>query len=96
MSGGRNGGRSAYEIRSGLDHPVIDADGHTTEFAPALAEYLKEVGIDANFNVLFRDVHGAISDWYDLAPEVRVHKHLTKPPRWTRPMRNARLDGPTL
>ena len=24
-----------------LDHPVIDADGHTTEFVPALAEYLR-------------------------------------------------------
>ncbi|MBW2423575.1 MAG: amidohydrolase family protein [Deltaproteobacteria bacterium] len=89
MSGNSSPSRSAYEIRSSLDHPVIDADGHTTEFAPALAEYLKEVGISANFNELFRDVLGAISDWYDLTPEVRVHKHMMKPPWWTRPMRIA-------
>ena len=46
--------RSAHEIRSSLGHPVIDADGHTTEFVPALAEYLREVGIDTDFNELFR------------------------------------------
>ena len=80
--------RSAYEIRSGLDHPVIDADGHTTEFVPALAEYLREVGIGTDFNQLFRGVIGAVSDWYGFTPEERVAKHLMKPPWWTRPMRN--------
>jgi predicted TIM-barrel fold metal-dependent hydrolase len=82
--------RSAYEIRSALGHPVIDADGHTTEFVPALAEYLREVGIGTDFNELFRGVLGAVSDWYELTPEQRIAKHITKPPWWTRPMRNTR------
>ena len=62
-------GKSAYEIRSQLGHPVIDADGHTTEFVPALAEYLREVGIEPAFDKLFRGVLGAVADWYDVTPE---------------------------
>ena len=82
-------GKSAYEIRSQLGHPVIDADGHTTEFVPALAEYLREVGIEPAFDKLFQGVLGAVADWYDVTPEQRVQKHMTKPPWWTRPMRRA-------
>lgn len=78
------------EIRTRLDHPVIDADGHTTEFVPALAEYLRAVGIDTDFNELFRGVLGAVGDWYTLTPEERRRAHVTKPAWWTRPMRNAR------
>jgi len=78
------------QIRERIDHPVIDADGHTTEFTPALAEYLKEVGIDTDFNKLFKDVIGSVSNWYELTPAERQHKHVTKPPFWTRPMRRTR------
>jgi predicted TIM-barrel fold metal-dependent hydrolase len=76
------------EIRRRLDHPVVDADGHTTEFGPALGEYLREVGLTSDFNVLFRDVLGAAGNWYELTPEQRRRQHLTKAPWWTRPMRN--------
>ena len=78
------------EIRERLDHPVIDADGHTTEFVPALAEYLKEVGIEPDFNVLFRDVIGSASGWYQTTPEERLRDRIMKPPWWTRPMRRTR------
>jgi predicted TIM-barrel fold metal-dependent hydrolase len=80
--------RSA-EIRERLDHPVIDIDGHTSEFIPALAPYLQEVGISTDFNALFRGVLGAVQDYYDLSPEDRIRKHVMKPPWWTRPMRIA-------
>ncbi len=33
---------SASDIRSRLDHPVVDADGHVMESVPILAEYLRE------------------------------------------------------
>ncbi len=78
----------SYDVRARLDHPVVDADGHTTEFTPALAAYLREVGITTDFNALFRDVLGATGDWYELTPEERRRRHLTKSPWWTRPMRN--------
>ncbi|MCE2390547.1 MAG: amidohydrolase family protein, partial [Proteobacteria bacterium] len=80
----------SYEIRSRLDHPVVDADGHTTEFVPALGEYLREVGIGTDFGKLFRGVLGGPAGWYENSPEQRVRKRLTKPPWWTRPMRNTR------
>ncbi len=34
----------AATIRAGLDHPVVDADGHVIEFLPIVAEYVGEVG----------------------------------------------------
>jgi predicted TIM-barrel fold metal-dependent hydrolase len=73
-------------VREKLDHPVIDVDGHTSEFIPALAEYLGEVGITSDFNVLFEGVLGATRDYWDLTPDQRARKHMMKPPWWTRPM----------
>jgi predicted TIM-barrel fold metal-dependent hydrolase len=34
----------AMQIRAGLGHPVIDADGHTIEVTPVLHDYIKDVG----------------------------------------------------
>lgn len=79
----------AETLRGRLDHPVVDADGHTTEFVPALAEYLREVGIGTDFNRLFEGVIGAVGDWYAITPEERRRRHMTKPPFWTRPMIHA-------
>lgn len=81
--------RSA-EIRSRLGHPVIDADGHTSEYLPAFGTYLRDVGVSTDFNRLFQGVLGAAGDWYDHTPAERRRKHLTKAPWWTRPMRDAR------
>ena len=38
-------GMSATDVRSRLDHPVIDIDGHTVEFFPALAGELVKEGV---------------------------------------------------
>jgi predicted TIM-barrel fold metal-dependent hydrolase len=81
---------SPEEIRSRLDHPVIDADAHTTEYIPALAEYLKEVGISTDFSKLFKGVIGSAAGWYEVGPEERRRSHMMKPPFWTRPMRRTR------
>jgi len=35
---------SAAELRARLPHPVIDSDGHTLEFMPAVREHLTDVG----------------------------------------------------
>ena len=34
---------SAHEIRRRLDHPVIDADGHSLEYLPVVREHLREL-----------------------------------------------------
>src|SRR3954453_15803371 len=80
---------SSADVRNGLDHPVIDVDGHTSEFIPALAPYLQEVGITPDFNALFRGVLGAVGDFWYMSPADRRSKHVMKPPWWTRPMRIA-------
>lgn len=80
----------SHQIRSRLDHPIIDADGHTSEYLPSFGSYLQDVGISTDFNRLFKGVLGAAGDWYDHTPEERRRKHLTKSPFWTRPMRDAR------
>jgi predicted TIM-barrel fold metal-dependent hydrolase len=81
---------TSYDIRCRLDHPVIDADGHTSEYMPAFGEYLRDVGITTDLNKLFHGVLGATADWYEHTPAERARMHLTKSPWWTRPMRDAR------
>src|SRR5262249_59082186 len=44
MSG--NGHRTAADIRSHLDHPVIDGDGHWVEFDPVFSERMRKVSGD--------------------------------------------------
>ena len=34
----------AADLRAGLDHPVIDADGHWLEFGPVLEQAMKKIG----------------------------------------------------
>ena len=31
-------------VRARLTHPVIDSDGHTVEFEPAVLDYLQQIG----------------------------------------------------
>src|SRR3982074_852515 len=38
--------RSAAEIRAGLKHPIIDADGHWIEYNPVFAERMRKVAGD--------------------------------------------------
>src|SRR5499426_3087212 len=41
-----NGHLTATQIRSRLDHPVIDGDGHWVEFDPVFSERMRKVGGD--------------------------------------------------
>ena len=36
---------SARTIHDGLDHPILDADGHTVEYLPALIPFFQKAGI---------------------------------------------------
>ena len=37
---------TAAQIKSRLDHPIIDADGHWVEYGPVFTEQLRKVGGD--------------------------------------------------
>ena len=76
-------GASAAEIRSKLRHPVIDADGHTIEFMPALEPYLREEGVNIGGSSFVRRESGSlgpVADWYALTPEERARWRVSRGP----------------
>src|SRR3954464_11807488 len=76
-------GASAADIRARLGHPVIDADGHTIEFMPALEPYLKEEGVNVGGPSFLRREAGScgpVADWYALSPEERAKWRVSRGP----------------
>jgi predicted TIM-barrel fold metal-dependent hydrolase len=78
-------------IRARLDHPVIDADGHTIEFMPALLDYLREVAGSAVVDryVAWQD-ENEMANWYRLSWEERHDTRTARPTWWALPARNTR------
>lgn len=82
------------EIRAGLNHPMIDSDGHTVEFLPAFLDVLKEI---AGPRIVERYVkHGGLggSRWYQASAGERLERRMTRPPWWGVTMKNT-LDRAT-
>jgi predicted TIM-barrel fold metal-dependent hydrolase len=86
---------ASEKIRSQLDHPVIDADGHYLEYQPALARYLAEEGLDSA-NVLAGDIATGVGTWgyLGLTEEQRQRQRATRTPWWAAPSANT-LDVAT-
>jgi predicted TIM-barrel fold metal-dependent hydrolase len=87
--------------RARLNHPVIDSDGHTVEFEPAVMDYLKQVGgtkiverYKAEWNKGSASSLGGLFGWYDLSPEERRDQRATRSPWWGLPTKNT-LDRAT-
>jgi predicted TIM-barrel fold metal-dependent hydrolase len=67
--------KSSADIRASLSHPVIDADGHTVEFYPALLPYLREEGVDLAHPEFVRMESGHLgppADWHTHTPGERA------------------------
>jgi hypothetical protein len=47
-----NGSTEAGKLRSRLDHPIIDADGHWIEYLPVMREEFRRIGGDAAVEAL--------------------------------------------
>src|SRR3954451_20234289 len=76
-------GSSAAEVRQKLDHPVIDIDGHTVEFFPALAGELVKEGVKLDGEVMARRTSGTFGpgvDWDGLTPEGRPARRVARCP----------------
>ncbi len=75
-------------IRAQLGHPVIDADGHAAEYAPAFVEYLRQVAGPRLVEryVAKREAGG----WFGLSPAERLRRRVTRPSAWTLPTVNVR------
>jgi predicted TIM-barrel fold metal-dependent hydrolase len=74
-----SGDRSSREIRAGLSHPVIDADGHQLEFEPLLLEYLREVG-GGEFVARSQEALTKFFGWYQQSPAERRANRTIRPP----------------
>src|SRR5690242_13349931 len=91
MSG--NGHLSAAQIRSSLDHPVIDGDGHWVEFDPVFSERMRKVGGDRaadGFNAAMKTTQDALS----MSLAERRRRRLAQVGFWTRQSGNT-LDRAT-
>src|SRR5499426_3778596 len=91
MSG--NGHLTAAQIRSGLDHPVIDGDGHWVEFDPVFSERMRKVGGDRaadGFNAAMKTTQDALG----MSLAERRRRRLAQPGFWTRQAGNT-LDRAT-
>lgn len=77
--------RSA-EIRSRLNHPVIDSDGHMVEVFPVMFDYLKKVGgpeMSEQTWASFRRQNGI--GWYDMSEAERRYHNQLRPAFWAAP-----------
>jgi predicted TIM-barrel fold metal-dependent hydrolase len=81
--------RSSREVRAGLDHPVIDADGHIIEFLPAVRDFLVEEG-GRKLAEEFDAVIGAASKLDALSVDARREMGLFKLTWWPYPAENTR------
>src|SRR5262249_59451856 len=82
-----NGHLTATQIRSRLDHPVIDGDGHWVEFDPVFSERMRKVGGDKAAD----GFHAAMKTTQDsLSMSVAERRRRRPAPQgfWTRPARN--------
>lgn len=76
-------------VRAKLPHPIIDSDGHTAEFEPALFDYMRNI---AGSNIVERfktapDVPFRFQ-WYKLSPQERRDRRALRAHWWVHPTKN--------
>ncbi len=76
--------------RARLTHPVIDSDGHFTEYLPIAREYLVKAGghdLEREFFASFRETP-LNTEWYGLSPAQRRDQWAKRPPFFATPAEN--------
>ena len=72
------------DIRSKLDHPVVDCDGHYIEFMPYFMDFVEDVGGTSMVETFRQNRIGEVrmqpSAWHNMSREQRQHQL-----RWRRP-----------
>jgi len=86
---------ASADIRAGLDHPVLDADGHYIELIPVFMdyffEYVKQIGGGdavadlARQEGLFYDER-VLGTWAALSEKERRERWVNRPPFWSLPV----------
>lgn len=91
MSDPANARSRSAEVRAGLDHPIIDSDGHHVEYQPAVFDVLARVGGTAMVDRYQKWVEEhSLFAWYGMSAEERADHRVVRPPWWGIPMKDAR------
>jgi len=80
-------------VRSSLDHPVVDSDGHAIEFEPAVLEYLRDLA-GAEMVERYRRASGDGLMQWRLSDAERRSRRVVRAPFWVIPAENT-LDRAT-
>ena len=81
--------RSAAEVRAGLKHPIVDADGHWLEYVPVFADRMREVAGDKAADG-FLTSQRRVPDALGLTISQRRERGLAMEGYWTRQSTNTR------
>ena len=81
-------------IRARLDHPIVDSDGHASEFEPIMFDYLRDEGGSQAVERFKKISHFYKPSWFDLSAEERRTKRVPRPHWWVHPIKNT-LDRAT-
>lgn len=71
---------SSASIRSRLDHPVIDGDGHWLEPVPVFCDFLRDVGGATAVDRYLAMVRDAFRVWYEMSADERLARRQIRPP----------------
>jgi len=88
-----NGHPTPEQIRSRLDHPVIDGDGHWVEFDPVFGERMRKVGGDRAADGFYAAMQ-TTRDALGMSVAERRRRRIAQPAFWSRQAENT-LDRAT-
>jgi len=77
------------QIKSRLDHPIIDADGHWIEYGPVFTEQLRKVGGEAAVRG-WTAVGGGTRSVLAMSVEERRRRRISQEAFWAHPAKNTR------
>jgi predicted TIM-barrel fold metal-dependent hydrolase len=81
------------QVRARLDHPVIDSDGHTIEFEPAVMDYLEKLAGPSTVERYRKSSGDGLMEWR-LSDAERRAQRMGRAPWWMVPAENT-LDRAT-
>jgi predicted TIM-barrel fold metal-dependent hydrolase len=80
---------TAAQIKSRIDHPIVDADGHWVEYGPVFTEQLRRVGGEAAVRG-WQAVGGGTRAALAMSVEERARRRISQEAFWAHPSKNTR------
>ena len=77
----------ASVLRSQLNHPVVDADGHWLEYHPVVSEAMRKIGGDIAVKAISSN-GGRVGGSLRMTPAERRHRHVAQEAFWGSPTKN--------